>query len=394
MSLLHLKRVMAMSALVVLVATSASAALSQKYKEWRDGPEQWIMTAEEQRAWKQVKTDEEAIEFIDLFWVRRDPTPQTAKNEFRDEFGARVRFSDAKFADRGRRGALSDRGRVFIVLGNPTKSTSALGYSSFHALGSQTGNIGNPSGGSRLRGGTDTWTWDREDAAKFDMPKIEVVFVEQLGSSRVNRDPHRPDVMSAMPVAIRNAVVNPDITSVPAWAPRGGLEPKILVVTETPVSPEGAAAAPRVAAVIGGAIPASPGTAAQGALSRLTFLRDVYSIETEVNFDPFSRIESAAAFKVNEELGWAAQYCAPGVEEPMVRFTLRLTGRAGNEVIDRLAPPDEMMPDRMRAVDGCFMLRGLIPLEGMSAGDYELELTTLDAAGIATATVRQAFRIE
>jgi len=376
----------------VLAASTASAQMSDKYKEWPEGPEQWIMTADEQRAWKNVKSDAEAIDFIDLFWVRRDPTPQTAKNEFHDEFSARVRFSDAKFADRGRRGALTDRGRVFITLGNPTSASTELGYSSFHAINA--GNVVNPSGGSRLRAGRDVWRWEKEDAQKFDMPKIEVVFVEQLGSGRVTRDPHRPDVMSAMPTAVRKAVVNPGLTAVPAWAPRGGLDPKILVVTETPVAPEGPAAAPKVTAVIGAAAPNPSLLPAIGSVSRLTLLRDVYAVETEVRFDPFSKITPVAAFKVNEDLGWVVQYCDPNEEDPVVRFGLRLTGTSGNEVIDRLAPPDEMMPDRMRAVPGCYMLRGLIPLEGMSAGDYQLEISILDAMGAATSTLQQSFRIE
>lgn len=350
------------------------------------------MTDEEQRAWKGVKSDQQAIDFIDLFWVRRDPTPQTAKNEFRDEFNSRVRFSDAKFADRGRRGAMTDRGRVFITLGNPTSASTELGYSSHHALNAA--NVVNPRGGSRMRGGRDTWKWEKEDALKYGMPKIEVVFVEQLGSGHVNRDPYRPDVMSAMPYAIKKAVVNPDLTAVPAWAPRGGLDPTILVVTEKTVTSDGSAAAPKVTAVIGGALPTPASAQAAGSLSQLTLLRDAFAIETEVSFDPFTKIAPLSAFKVNEELGWAVQYCDPNEQDPVVRFGLRLTGKAGNEVIDRLAPPDEMMPDRMRAVPGCYMLRGLVPLEGMSAGDYQLEVSILDAAGAPKSTIQQSFRID
>lgn len=383
-------RVLLISAFVV--ASTASAQLSERYREWRNGPEQWIMTDEEQRAWKGVKSDQQAIDFIDLFWVRRDPTPQTAKNEFRDEFNSRVRFSDAKFADRGRRGAMTDRGRVFITLGNPTSASTELGYSSHHALNAA--NVVNPRGGSRMRGGRDTWKWEKEDALKYGMPKIEVVFVEQLGSGHVNRDPYRPDVMSAMPYAIKKAVVNPDLTAVPAWAPRGGLDPTILVVTEKTVTSDGSAAAPKVTAVIGGALPTPASAQAAGSLSQLTLLRDAFAIETEVSFDPFTKIAPLSAFKVNEELGWAVQYCDPNEQDPVVRFGLRLTGKAGNEVIDRLAPPDEMMPDRMRAVPGCYMLRGLVPLEGMSAGDYQLEVSILDAAGAPKSTIQQSFRID
>ncbi len=117
----------AVFALTLLVATTASAALSKKYQEWREGPAQWLMTVEEQRAWRDVKTDQQAVDFIDLFWARRDPTPGTPENEYRSEFEGRVIFADKAYAEKGRRGSLTDRGRVFIVLGSPDEGATEAG---------------------------------------------------------------------------------------------------------------------------------------------------------------------------------------------------------------------------------------------------------------------------
>jgi GWxTD domain-containing protein len=53
------------------------------------------------------------------FWKRRDPTPESESNELRDRFESRVAFADSAFSTESVRGAVSDRGRVFILLGKP-----------------------------------------------------------------------------------------------------------------------------------------------------------------------------------------------------------------------------------------------------------------------------------
>lgn len=57
------------------------------------------------------------------FWKRRDPTPDTPENEFRDEFFARVRYADEQFSILGP-GWRSDRGRVYIKYGPPDQVES------------------------------------------------------------------------------------------------------------------------------------------------------------------------------------------------------------------------------------------------------------------------------
>ena len=54
------------------------------------------MTRDEQKKWRAVSTDEQAQEFIDLFWARRDPTPGTYVNEYKQEYDARVKYAFAK----------------------------------------------------------------------------------------------------------------------------------------------------------------------------------------------------------------------------------------------------------------------------------------------------------
>jgi GWxTD domain-containing protein len=112
---------------VLLTAIAASAALSPKFAEWADGPEKHLMTKEEIKQWKAIQTDDAAAAFVDLFWARRDPTPDTPRNEFREAFDARVKFSDENFTTHRLRGSLTDRGKAFVLLGPPEQASGRAG---------------------------------------------------------------------------------------------------------------------------------------------------------------------------------------------------------------------------------------------------------------------------
>src|SRR5437867_8954664 len=92
---------------------------------WAKGPEQFLMTSEEKAMWQKLPSDDAALAFIDLFWARRDPTPNTPQNEFREEFEAKVKYADQNFKAPRVRGALTDRGKILILFGAPTKATQA-----------------------------------------------------------------------------------------------------------------------------------------------------------------------------------------------------------------------------------------------------------------------------
>ena len=90
-------------------------------ERWGESPTQWLMTSEEKRAWSQVSSGSERVEFIEKFWEGRNPRPGTSDNTFRTGFERRVAFADLHFVqDEKRRGSLTDRGMVFVLLGPPT----------------------------------------------------------------------------------------------------------------------------------------------------------------------------------------------------------------------------------------------------------------------------------
>jgi GWxTD domain-containing protein len=90
--------------------------LSKTYKKWLNEDVVWIITDEERQAFKQLSNDEERDNFIEAFWQRRDPTPDTEENEYKEEHYRRIAYANEHFAA-GIPGWKSDRGRIYIMYG-------------------------------------------------------------------------------------------------------------------------------------------------------------------------------------------------------------------------------------------------------------------------------------
>ncbi len=92
--------------------------MGKVYKKWLDEDVRWIITDEELSAFKKLATNAERDQFIEGFWQRRDPTPDTEENEFKEEHYRRIAYADERFAA-GIRGSRTDRGRIYIMYGKP-----------------------------------------------------------------------------------------------------------------------------------------------------------------------------------------------------------------------------------------------------------------------------------
>jgi GWxTD domain-containing protein len=90
--------------------------LSRVYKKWLNEDVVWIITDQERAAFKQLSNDEERDNFIEAFWQRRDPTPDTEENEYKEEHYRRIAYANEHFAA-GIPGWKSDRGRIYIMYG-------------------------------------------------------------------------------------------------------------------------------------------------------------------------------------------------------------------------------------------------------------------------------------
>ena len=100
-----------------------SKEIKGPYKKWLDEDVVYIITDEERAAFKQLSNDEERDNFIEAFWQRRDPTPDTEENEYKEEHYQRIAYANEHFAA-GVPGWKTDRGRMYIMYGKPDEIES------------------------------------------------------------------------------------------------------------------------------------------------------------------------------------------------------------------------------------------------------------------------------
>jgi GWxTD domain-containing protein len=106
-------------AVVALAVSHPAAAKKDSLRQWLDGPVHYIIEPSEIKEFKALKTDPDRAAFIERFWRRRDPTPATLANEYRQHFWNRVREADEKFLDSAGPGWQTDRGKIYILYGPP-----------------------------------------------------------------------------------------------------------------------------------------------------------------------------------------------------------------------------------------------------------------------------------
>jgi GWxTD domain-containing protein len=92
--------------------------LSETYKKWLNDDVRWIITPEERKAFLSLTNDEERDAFIEQFWQRRNPNPDSPDNTFRDEYYRRIAYANEHFAA-GEPGWMTDRGMIYIKFGPP-----------------------------------------------------------------------------------------------------------------------------------------------------------------------------------------------------------------------------------------------------------------------------------
>src|SRR5579872_2718965 len=166
--------------------------LETPYKDWLENDVRWIISDEERSAFKQLSNNEERDQFIENFWQRRDPTPDTVENEFKEEHYRRIAYTNEHYAS-GIPGWKTDRGRIYITYGPPDEIDS------------------HPSGGSYERpmeeGGGETSTYPFEDwryryiEGIGNDVNIEFVDPTMTGEYRMTMDPTEKDALLYVPGA-------------------------------------------------------------------------------------------------------------------------------------------------------------------------------------------------
>lgn len=166
--------------------------LEGPYRKWLNEDVLYIITDEERTAFKRLATDEEREQFIEQFWLRRDPSPDTQENEFKEEHYRRIAYANERYAS-GIPGWKTDRGRIYITFGPPDENES------------------HPSGGTYERpfeegGGTtstypfEKWRYRWIEGIGSDII-IEFVDPTMTGEYRMTMDPSEKDALMMVPNA-------------------------------------------------------------------------------------------------------------------------------------------------------------------------------------------------
>ena len=166
--------------------------LKKAYKDWIEKDVAYIITDEERKAWKKLVTDDEREQFIEAFWRRRDPDPDTEENEYREQYYERIAYANEHYTS-GIPGWKTDRGRIYITFGKPDEVET-------HPSG---GNYERPSyegGGSTTTYPFETWFYRYLAGVGSG---IEIEFVDPTGSGEyhIARSPNEKDALLNVPGA-------------------------------------------------------------------------------------------------------------------------------------------------------------------------------------------------
>jgi len=171
-------------------ARNVKEEMRDVYKKWLERDVPYIITPEEKRAFKALATDEERENFIENFWRRRDPNPDTEENEFREEYYERIAYANEHYAS-GIPGWRTDRGRVYIAWGKPDSVES-------HPTGQVYDRPNYEGGGSTTTYAYETWYYRHLDGIG-DGLEIEFVDPTGTGEYRLARDAYEKDAMAMVP---------------------------------------------------------------------------------------------------------------------------------------------------------------------------------------------------
>jgi GWxTD domain-containing protein len=171
---------------------SLEKELNKPFERWLNEDVAYIIMDEERQAFKRLQNAEERDQFIEQFWLRRDPTPDTVENEMKEEHYRRIAYANEHYAS-GIPGWKTDRGRIYITFGPPDE------------------NEGHPSGGSYERppeegGGTtstfpfEKWRYRYIEGIGQDII-IEFVDPTMTGEYRMTMDPSEKDALLHVPNA-------------------------------------------------------------------------------------------------------------------------------------------------------------------------------------------------
>jgi GWxTD domain-containing protein len=162
------------------------------YRKWLDEDVVYIITSEEREVFRTLTTPEEREQFIEQFWIRRDPDLTTSVNEYKEEHYRRIAYANERFKS-GIPGWRTDRGRIYIIHGPPVEIAS-------HRMGQAYDRPSHEGGGHTRSYPFEVWRYRHIEGVGTD---VEIEFVDPGGSGefRLALTPWEKDALLLIPGA-------------------------------------------------------------------------------------------------------------------------------------------------------------------------------------------------
>jgi GWxTD domain-containing protein len=173
--------------------------LATPYQKWLNEDVTYIITDKERASYVGLQTDEEREHFIEQFWLRRDPTPGTVGNEYREEHYRRIAYANEHFADPNLPGWKTDRGRIYITYGPPDEIED-------HSAGGSYQRPASEGGGTTSTFPFQQWRYRYIEGIGNNVI-VEFVDPTMRGEFHMTMDPSEKDALLHVPNAARTAKV-------------------------------------------------------------------------------------------------------------------------------------------------------------------------------------------
>ncbi len=234
------------------------AVETESLLEWDKSPAGFLLTKDEAKEWKKISTEAQARAFIELFWAKRNPDPTSAFNPFKADFENKVRYADEQYTHEKSSGALTDRGRVLILMGAPHYSENRFPTETVERIEDRS------VGTDEVRANAKLWYYDPQQIPKaFGIKGSRLIFTfyeDKAESNNFTLDRSHQDATMALRALSKAPdvyLLHPDLTDVPkpvsvpggeaptaaqlAWLDAGSapLNDKLKTVTEVGVADPG-----------------------------------------------------------------------------------------------------------------------------------------------------------
>ena len=160
------------------------------YKKWIDEDVVYLITEDEKATFKALRNDEERENFIEQFWIRRNPDQRLSYNPFREEHYRRIAYANQHFSS-GVDGWRTDRGRIYIMYGPPDEIET-------HPTGGMYYRRRSEGGGMTSTVPWERWWYRNIEGVGSDI-EIEFVDPTNSGEYRMAMDPGEKDALTHVP---------------------------------------------------------------------------------------------------------------------------------------------------------------------------------------------------